>query len=217
MKKLFYIILLLLFSCQIKTNSVKNQLTLSKNGFEFQLFQRKSIKIPSKSDNVICAIDDITGGQTMLTISSNNHKVLHKSIEQNQIIDFSLYSQKYSIQCIKLVNILIGEDFGIFIIKNSSVKSKKSTDETEKIKRLLFIIEKSNITFIRNGVEYDSNEAASHLRSKWEQSNGQITTLKSFIDDIASKSSMSQKTYLVKLKNGTIIPANQWYLERLKN
>lgn len=217
MKKIFYILLPLIISCQVKTNSTKNHLVLPKNGFEFQLFQRKSIKIPSKSDNIICGIDDITGGQTILTIRNNNHIILHKTIEKNQVIDFSLFSQKYYIQCLKLVNILIGEDFGFFIIKNENVKHPQSIDETDKIKTLLFIIEKSDVTFIRNGIEYDSKEASSHLRSKWEQSNRQITTLKSFIDEIASKSSMSQKLYLIKLKNGKIIPAKQWYLEQVKN
>ncbi|MBI1836858.1 MAG: DUF5329 family protein [Flavobacteriia bacterium] len=211
--KLIFIVFILIFSCTSK----ENNLSLPQNGFEFKLFQRNSIEIPSIDGDVMCSIDDITGGQTVLTIKNKDKICLIKSIEENEVFSFKINATKYSIQCIKLVNILIGEDFGFFIVKKGNLKSEIRKDESNKIKTLLLIIEKSNIQFIRNGVTYNSKEASEHLATKWKESNIHITNLNQFIERIGSKSSMSGKPYLVIQSDGSIIPAKTWYLKQIKN
>ena len=211
-------VLFLIASCandELSENN--NKLNISEYGFEFELVQRNQVEIPSTSNNVICKIEDITAGQTQLTIKTENEILLDRSIRVGDVLKFMYNSENYTIECLNLENKLIGEDYGNFIINSQSKKKKIVKDETELIEILLVKIESSDIVFIRNGSEYSPKEAADHLRSKLNETNGQIKTLDAFIKNIASKSSMSGKPYLVKLKNGNILTAEKWYKEQMKN
>lgn len=214
-------ILILFFfaACNGKSASseIKNKLQISKDGFKFQLMQRDQIEIPSDSNNVFCSIDDITGGQTHLLIRAGNEILIDSYIYEGDILKFAFNNEKYSIECRDLINNLIGEDYGNFKIVQLSNKSNAEKDESAQIEELLKKIETSRIIFIRNGTEYSSKEAAEHLRSKWRESKGKVKTMDSFIENIASTSSMSGKPYLVKMNNGEIILAKSWYKEQLKN
>ena len=88
--------------------------------------------------------------------------------------------------------------------------------EKEKILRLIEIVEKSDIAFIRNGDEHTAQEAADHLRRKYNYAENEIQTVDQFIVNIASKSSSSNQPYQVKLKDGTIVNAEDWFRERIK-
>jgi len=210
--KLLFFSLLLFFSCtDVPISRERNQLQISNKGFEFKLFQRNSIEIPSDSNNVFCYIDDITAGQTQLTIVANNLNILNTSIESGGKKYFELNERKYSIECTRMVNKLIGEDYAWFKVNSISSNSQKEKNETKEIESLLLKIENSDVTFIRNGTEHTGKEAADHLRSKWEQSDGKIKTIDSFILMIASKSTSSGKPYLVQLKDGTVMSAEDWY------
>jgi hypothetical protein len=82
---------------------------------------------------------------------------------------------------------------------------QNNNNEEDKIVKLILFIEKSNAVFIRNGNEYDAKEAADHLRMKRKKAGNKVKTAKDFIDQIASKSSMSGEAYKMKFKNGSIL------------
>jgi hypothetical protein len=194
------LILSLIVGCNGNNNSIeiKNKLQISEDGFKFQLYQRKQIEIPSDSGYVFCSIDDITGGQTHLEIRAGNEILIESYMYEGDILKFNYNGGKFSIECRDLINSLLGEDYGNFKIVQLSKKSKVEKDESAQIEQLLTKIETSGIIFIRNGTEYSSGEAAEHLRSKWDESEGKVKTIDSFIENIASTSSMSGKPYLVK-------------------
>ena len=75
-------------------------------------------------------------------------------------------------------------------------------------------VAKSHLTFIRNGVEYSSQEAADHIRNKYEYFKSQIKSPEDFIHLCASKSLMSGKPYLVSTVQGKI-PVEKWLGEIL--
>jgi hypothetical protein len=75
-------------------------------------------------------------------------------------------------------------------------------------------VAKSHLTFIRNGTEYSSQEAADHIRSKYEHFKSQIKSPEDFIHLCASKSLLSGKPYLVSTAQGKI-PVEQWLGEIL--
>jgi hypothetical protein len=87
--------------------------------------------------------------------------------------------------------------------------------EQDKIEALIQVVEKSGCTFIRNGVEYPSPQAADHLRSKWRYAGDRIQTARAFIDNIASKSSMTGQPYHIKESDGNAVTAEQWLNEAL--
>ncbi len=95
--------------------------------------------------------------------------------------------------------------------------------DQEKINKLLTAVEKSGLTFVRNGKEYDSAKARKHLEYKynyvlkgfWFWQKGQKVSVKQFIDKIASGSSTTGKPYHIKTKAGTLVPTKDWLYQKL--
>lgn len=111
----------------------------------------------------------------------------------------------------------------LFITFVSPAQSE-SLSEKDKIFKLLDAVEKSNLTFIRNGSEYSSKKARSHLEYKynyvtkgfWFWQKGEDVTVRNFIDKLASESSTTKKKYYIKTKEGTKVPARDWLNIKLK-
>ncbi|KJY85023.1 membrane protein [Vibrio galatheae] len=59
-------------------------------------------------------------------------------------------------------------------------------------------IEHSPCVFIRNGDQYNSQQAAEHIRNKWNYAKDDVTDIEMFISDVASKSWFSGKPYMVE-------------------
>ncbi len=104
-----------------------------------------------------------------------------------------------------------------------SIFSQAKNSELEKIDALLEAIRTSDVVFIRNGDEHNSLDAYKHLKRKlksvqrsWFTPPKEKWTAELFIEKIASKSSLSGKAYLVRLKNGEIIEAKTWLTNHLK-
>ena len=74
--------------------------------------------------------------------------------------------------------------------------------EKEKITYLLDELEKSKLIFIRNGDEYSAKDARDHMQKKLDYAGNRITTADQFITYIATKSSLSGKSYYVKYPDG---------------
>lgn len=88
-------------------------------------------------------------------------------------------------------------------------------ENTEKIVAYLIDqVAKSNLTFSRNGTEYSSQEAAEHMRRKYDYFRAQIETIDDFIHGCAAKSLMSGEPYLVSTAQGKI-PVEKWLGELL--
>jgi hypothetical protein len=79
---------------------------------------------------------------------------------------------------------------------------------------LLDQVARSHLTFTRNGTEYSGQEAAEHIRNKYEHFKSKIKSPEDFIQVCASKSLMSGKPYLVSTAQGKI-PVAKWLGEIL--
>ncbi len=198
-------------------------LQLPAQGLSFKLEQRYTRSITDKPTELRIEIGDITRGQTMITVWNGSEILLQESISDNQSFPFTWYNQRLSIACVQLDNDLLGPDYGYFKLTGDTNSSKEasttiaaSMSEKEKILRLVEIVAKSDIIFIRNGEEHTAQEAADHLRRKYNYAENEIQTVDQFIVNIASKSSSSNQPYQVKLKDGTIVNAEDWFRERIK-
>jgi len=85
-----------------------------------------------------------------------------------------------------------------------------SNDETRKIQALLAGVERMDATFVRNDKTYDAKTAAEFLRPKWKANDGDVATVKDFIEKIASKSSTSGKLYLIRFKDGREVRSGEY-------
>ena len=85
------------------------------------------------------------------------------------------------------------------------------------INYLLGFIENSACQFFRNGSWYDGRRAAAHLRDKYEMlaTADRIHTAEDFIEDAATKSSLSGQPYQVRCGGDEAIATNQWLHEIL--
>lgn len=97
-------------------------------------------------------------------------------------------------------------------------------NDEQKIQKLLESVETSGLTFVRNGKEYDSKKARSHMEYKYKYvkdgfffwQKGQKVTVRDFIDKLASESSTTGKKYFIKTKAGTLVPTRDWLNNKLK-
>jgi hypothetical protein len=82
---------------------------------------------------------------------------------------------------------------------------------------LLGYLERSGCQFYRNGTWYDSAAAQAHLRGKYEYlaARGVIKSAEDFIEQAATKSSLSGTAYAIKCNGGPVMTTNQWLREAL--
>ena len=93
----------------------------------------------------------------------------------------------------------------------------KPLTESDKIEALIKRMEDlKDATFIRNGSDHNSKQAARFLRGKWKAQGKEIKTAAEFIDKIASVSSTSGKPYLIRFKDTGEIKAADYLKAELK-
>lgn len=89
--------------------------------------------------------------------------------------------------------------------------------EKKKIDFLISAVENlSGATFVRNGVEHDSKDAAKHLRLKLERAGDRVKTAEDFIKWCASKSYMTKQPYVIKYSDGKMIASETYLRNKLK-
>jgi hypothetical protein len=82
----------------------------------------------------------------------------------------------------------------------------------DEINYLLGFIDRSGCKFYRNGSWYDSHRAQSHLRTKYNYlaAHDRIKTADDFIEQGATRSSMSGEEYQIQCEAGPVVPSNRW-------
>lgn len=104
---------------------------------------------------------------------------------------------------------------GIFVTTQALALSPEEKARTESL--LTELGKQQNLTFTRNGTEHNAADAESHLRLKLRKTEKRLNTTEQFIDNVASKSSITGEIYQVKDAQGNVLPANQYLHDLLKN
>ena len=100
-----------------------------------------------------------------------------------------------------------------FMVPCIVVANPDNTDR--EIQHLMAYIAGAECLFIRNGKEYGPEEAREHIQRKYEYARNRIKTAEDFIQGVASKSSMSGKSYKIRCKDQTMLCAD-WLGAELK-
>ncbi len=82
---------------------------------------------------------------------------------------------------------------------------------------LLEFLRSSDCAMERNGKRYESEDAYSHVRKKYEYFQDKIRTAEDFVEYSASKSTMSGKYYYVFCKDEPAVLTRDWLLEELRS
>ena len=105
---------------------------------------------------------------------------------------------------------------GLLLLSGNAAFAARPDPEQKKIDYLIGSMQSlDGATFIRNGSAYDAAKAADHMRMKLRYAGDRIQTADQFIDELATKSSMSGVKYLIKLKDGRVLESGQYFHERL--
>ena len=85
------------------------------------------------------------------------------------------------------------------------------------INYLLDFVDRSGCKFYRNGSWYDAKAAAAHLRDKYAYlaRGDRIQTAEDFIEQAASKSSLSGLPYQVRCSGQEAVTSNEWLRDLL--
>ncbi len=83
------------------------------------------------------------------------------------------------------------------------------------IEYLLTTMGSSDCTFIRNGKKYVAEDAEAHLRMKYKRGRRYASTTEKFIENLASKSSMSKKPYFIACKGAERTESGAWLMQLL--
>ncbi len=109
--------------------------------------------------------------------------------------------------------------FLLLLVLSFSAGNVRAQDASEMAKIQYLIASVGDLkgaTFIRNGSEYDTQAASSHLRLKLKAAGKRVKTAEDFIQYCASKSSMSGEPYLIRLADGTTIKSEVFFRDKLK-
>jgi hypothetical protein len=100
----------------------------------------------------------------------------------------------------------------IFLIQSPCAQAAPPASAVDEVNYLLGFIGRSGCKFFRNGSWYDSHRAQSHLRDKYNYlaARDRIKTADDFIEQAATRSSMSGIEYQIQCEAGPAVPSNRW-------
>lgn len=87
--------------------------------------------------------------------------------------------------------------------------------EPKKIRALIAAVRESDATFVQGGEDRNGADAAQALERRMARAQGGIPTARQFIDGVASGTSHSKNPDVVRMTDGTVIAASDWFEARL--
>ncbi|HTN01022.1 MAG TPA: DUF5329 family protein [Planctomycetaceae bacterium] len=177
--------------------------------------QRTTTPIPGSHDEVLLTVDDITRGQVMASLSRADGRTVlaPRSLQPGESAEFVLDDVQYLLHLKELRQSLVGTDAASFEI---SIGGTTELSEAEKIERLIAAVESlQGAEFLRNGTGHSPQEAAAHLQQKRRATAARVTTARAFVDEVASKSSITGEEYQIRLPDGRTVTARTFFDERL--
>lgn len=173
--------------------------------------------MPGSDGQLLLTIDDITRGQVVTGLAPLQGEALveTRSLRPGNEVEFTYKGDDYVLLLKTLNNQLIGNDSAEFWLK---AKGGDFVSGAEKeIQQLLDALKaEEDAVMIRNGKEHSSEEGAKHLMMKYEKEQKRIKSAEDFIEQVASKSSMSGEDYQIRLKDGTTVTTKEWFAGKLE-
>jgi hypothetical protein len=182
---------------------------------ELTLKQRTTTVVPGSENRLSITIDDITRNQVLVSLGTDTGEtpIPMRSMSSQDSVPLEFAGHRYVLTLEELDNSLIGEDSARFSI---ATPGDSELSEQAKIEQLIEAVAKlDGATFIRNGTEYPAREAAEHLRTKWNASRDSVATASQFVDEVASKSSLSGEPYQIRFADGKTTSAAEYLNQRL--
>ena len=137
------------------------------------------------------------------------------SMSDGDEVLFTIGEEYYRLRVERLINALFGKDFGVIRVRHVSASEVDEKIEQRKIERMIDLLEKSDLIWIRDEEEYTPTKAADHIRKKYKYAGKEIRTAEDFIDKVAARSWVSGRDYMVRLPDGSQVTAKKWFRDQL--
>lgn len=102
-----------------------------------------------------------------------------------------------------------------FLVTSLPSRLCAATGSEDEINALIHAIETSGCQFMRNGDSHSALEAAEHLRLKYRKGKSYAPTAEAFIENLASKSSLTQTPYYLVTPQGEKTSSGDWLRKQL--
>lgn len=182
---------------------------------EMAVWQRSTTIVPGSDGALRLTVDDITHGQVMITLLGRDGETVlgATSLAAGGTAEFRLGGVLHTLTLKSLRNVLIGNDSATFVI---SAGPSRKISEYDKIECLLALVgAMKDAVLLRNEAEHTPQEAAEHLRAKWNSAGGRISTAREFVAQIASKSSITGEPYRIRFGDGRVMDLGAYLAARL--
>jgi len=94
--------------------------------------------------------------------------------------------------------------------------AEPDAEEKVRIDKLIAAVGKrQDIKFIRNGKEYNSDQAAEFLHGKLKWRFGRVSSVNDFIEQIGTRSTTSGEIYQVRMPDGKLMPSADFLRQEL--
>lgn len=194
-------------------------LSLPSDSLRLTLRQRETRALPGSNDTILLNLGDITRGQVLLDVAGADGTSIvdTTSVREGDAVPFSVKGGgDFVIDVVEMHNTLTGDDFAVLSVSKAA-SNAQALSEQEKIERLIKAVEAAQgLTFVRNDETHEPKAAADHLRRKYESSKQDVKTARDFVRHVASRSSVSGEPYRIRLPDGRDVPAEQWFMEKLR-
>lgn len=173
---------------------------------KFTVMQRTAEDVPGSNGSLMLWIEDITSGQVRISIvdSQGTQVVRTTSIRPGDCVHLDIGQEKYVVGCRKLVNRLMADDFGIFII------CPPARWERIRVNVLLDRIEDSTAKFVQDGQELPGSRFSALLKEKMKESTPKIETVDAFLKRIAARPEHPDRPYKVQFEDGPEYELTAW-------
>ncbi|MYM62957.1 DUF5329 domain-containing protein [Pseudomaricurvus sp. HS19] len=98
----------------------------------------------------------------------------------------------------------------MLVSSHAATAADQQTEAEREIQYLITFVADSGASFVRNGTAHDAKEAAGHLAMKYRNASRYAKTADDFIDNLASKSSITRRLYTVTTADGRELTASEW-------
>lgn len=178
----------------------------------FHVLQRRRAKLPGSNGWLSVRVGDITGGQTMLTVTDalGQRVTQQRSMGANDYVTIQLAQGAYVLVIDRLVNRLVGDDHA-----ELRIVDKKRFRPSEIAAFIRHVGSQQGVLFVREGVNYSPELAQQFLRARRAAHRGKDLTTEQFVA-LASKSSRTGEPYHVQLADGRKVVAAKWFTEQLQ-
>lgn len=180
---------------------------------EMTVGQRTTTPVTGSEGRLDLTVGDVTGGQVMVSLAGEALVLPQRSFRPNDTAEFSFAETRYTIRLTEMANALIGEDRATFRIGPAVASRLGERDKIERLIEGIAVLE--NAVFVRNGTEHDAEQAAEHLQHKWNHAGGRIDTADAFIEELASRSSMTGRAYQIRFADGSTVSSGDYLGQRL--